>query len=101
MNNRIELNEKLKEILGSGYIYFQPPESVKMVYPCIVYSLDNIDTKYAGDKPYVNTKRYIITIIDKDPDSKIPGKMLFLPMCRFNRNYTANNLNHWVFNLYF
>lgn len=101
MNNRIELHEKLKVILGSDFVYFQPPESVKMTYPCIVYALDSVDTKYADDKPYLNERRYSVTIIDKDPDSIIPDKLLVLPMCSFNRMYTADNLNHWVFTLYF
>ena len=101
MNNRIKLHEKLVNILGSRYVYFQPPETIKMVYPCIIYKLNNIDTLHADDKPYINTNNYLITIIDKDPDSIIPNKLFNLPMCRFDRTYTLDNLNHWVFNLYF
>ena len=101
MNSRIDLHEKLRIILGSNFVYFQPPESIKMTYPCIVYALDSVHTRHADDKPYLKSKRYILTIIDKDPDSIIPDKMLTLPMCGFNRMYTADNLNHWVFNLYF
>lgn len=101
MSSRLELHNELTKILGSGFAYFQPPESVKMTYPCIVYSLDNINTKHADDKPYVKTKRYSVMIIDKDPDSEIPDRMLTLPMCSFNRFYTVDNLNHWVFSLYF
>lgn len=101
MNSRIKLHEELKTLIGSSYVYFQPPESVKMTYPCIVYGLDNIDVKHANDKTYLNTKRYNITVIDKNPDSIIPDKLLLLPMCSFDRFYTADNLNHWVFTLYF
>ena len=101
MNSRLELHEELKVILGSGFVYFQPPESVRMTYPCMVYSLDHIAVNHADDKPYRNTKRYSVTIIDKDPDSGIPDRMLVLPMCSFDRFYTADNLNHWVFHLYY
>ena len=37
MKTRYELHEFLCEILGSRNVYFQPPESVKMKYPAIVY----------------------------------------------------------------
>lgn len=101
MSKRVELHEKLVEILGSRLVYFQPPETVRIAYPCIIYSLDRIDMKYANDKPYFSRKRYNITIIDKDPDSELPDKIKSLPLCSFNRFYTATNLNHWVFTLYF
>ncbi len=101
MNDRIELHEELKAILGSGLVYFQPPESVRMTYPCIVYSLDDVDMKHADDRPYLNTKRYKVTVIDKDPDSGIPDALMILPLCSFNRFYTVDNLNHWAFDLYY
>ena len=40
MGTRIELQLKLEEILGSRHVYFQPPASIKMTYPAIVYELD-------------------------------------------------------------
>lgn len=101
MDSRLELHEKLVAILGSRNVHFQPPETSKMTYPCVIYELDNIDTKHADDVPYLATKRYSVTIIDEDPDSEIPDKLLILPLCSFNRAYTADELNHWVFNLYF
>lgn len=41
--SRIDLQYLLENILGSRHVYFQPPETVKMNYPAIVYSLDGID----------------------------------------------------------
>lgn len=99
MNDRIALHEKLVDILGSNYVYFQPPESIRMTYPCIVYQLDAIRTRHANDEPYTNTKRYQVTVIDKDPDSEIPDRMLSLPYCGFSRFFIHDNLNHWVFTL--
>lgn len=46
--------------------YFQPPESIKMNYPAIVYSLDDIDKTYANDGVYLSNRRYAVTVIDKD-----------------------------------
>ena len=101
MGQRLELQELLKVILGSDHVYFQPPANVQMQYPSIVYSRDNSDTEFAGNKPYRYTQRYQVTVIDRDPDSGIPNKVAALPMCTHNRFYTADNLNHDVFNLYF
>lgn len=31
-------------------VYFQPPESVKLLYPCIVYKRSAGDTRFADNK---------------------------------------------------
>lgn len=72
-----------------------------MQYPCIVYRRDNSETLFAGNNPYRYVKRYQVTVIDKDPDSGIPDSLATLPMCTFERFYTADNLNHDVFNIFF
>ena len=101
MGTRIQLQSLLETLLESRNVYFQPPPSVKMKYPCIVYSLSDIDTKFADNNPYSNSRRYQLTAIDPNPDSTIPDKLALLPMCIFDRSYTADNLNHYVFNIYF
>lgn len=98
---RLELQTILKDILGSDNVYFQPPNGLQIKYPCIVYSRDDAKTEFANDKPYTYTKRYQVTVIDKNPDSDIPDKVALLPMCSFNRFFTADNLNHDVFTLFF
>lgn len=72
-----------------------------MEYPCIVYKRDMARTQFAGNRPYRFTQRYMVTIIDRNPDSLIPAKVRGLPMCLFSRHFVANNLNHDVYNLYF
>lgn len=102
MASRLNLHEEFCDILGHRRVYFQPPASVKMSYPCIRYSLGNVDAKKADDINYKNTKRYEIVVIDPDPDSDIYEKILaHFPMCSFDRPYVADNLNHWVLNLYY
>ena len=101
-NRRLLLDDIFRtQILGSNNVYFQPPESVKMRYPAIKYSLDNVQNTYADDLPYLSAKRYKVTIIDRDPDSLLPGLMNSLPFCRMDRWYAADNLNHWVFTIYY
>ena len=49
MTRRNELHEKFCDLLGSRNVYFQPPESVRLVYPCIIYRLGNFNVKHADD----------------------------------------------------
>lgn len=101
MAQRLELQTILEGLLGTNNVYFQPPANVQMVYPCIIYKRDTARTLFAGNTPYRYTKRYLITVIDQDPDSEIPDKIAALPMCIFDRHYAANHLNHDVFSLFF
>lgn len=72
-----------------------------MTYPCIVYSRERTDTKFADNSPYNNTNRYQITIIDLDPDSTIRDEVAKLPMTLHDRSYVSDGLNHDVYNTYF
>lgn len=101
MARRLELQKLLVSLLGSSNVYFQPPPSLKMSYPCIVYKRDSMDTKFANNHPYNTKKRYQLTVIDPDPDSDIHELVAQLPMCSYERFFTADNLNHDVYNLYF
>jgi hypothetical protein len=101
MAPRLQLQTLLEALLGSRHVYFQPPPTVKMEYPAIVYSRSHIETNFADNKPYKNKKRYQVTIIDRDPDSDIHEKVAALPLCSYDRFFTADNLNHDVFNLFF
>lgn len=101
MAPRVDLQVLLEAALGTAYVYFQPPTNVVMTYPCLVYKRDAADTKFADNKPYGHRKRYQVTLIDKNPDSGVYDKLAALPMCRFDRHYTADNLNHDVFTIFF
>jgi hypothetical protein len=101
MASRLELQTTLEALLGSKNVYFQPPESVKMSYPAIVYAREKFNTEYADNVLYRLTHAYNVTLIDKNPDSEFVDKIAALPMCQFDRHYAADNLNHDVFILYF
>jgi hypothetical protein len=101
MGERTDLQDLLETIMGSGQVYFQPPTTVRMTYPCIVYRRSNGDTKFANNKPYHYEQRYEVTLIDRDPDSVIIKELASLPQCVFDRHFVADNLNHDVFVMYF
>ena len=99
MAPRLQLHELLKSFVD--HVYFQPPENIELEYPCIIYKRDFAETEFADNRPYNHVLRYMVTVIDRDPDSDIPGQVASLPRCLFNRFYTADNLNHDVFNVFF
>lgn len=101
MAPRLQLQSLLEGLLGTDKVYFQPPANVLLTYPCIIYKRDYTQTIFATNNPYRHTIRYQVTVIDTNPDSAIPEKVGALPMCLFDRFYTADNLNHDVFNLFF
>ena len=101
MGNRLDLHELLCNILGSRNVYYQPPASIQMKYPAIVYSRDNVFNRHGDNIPYMQSVSYQVTVIDKDPDSMIVSDISKLPYCRFNRHFTSDNLNHDVFTLYY
>ena len=101
MDRRLELHQILTDILGSKNVYFQPPASVHLKYPCIIYQYETGDTQFADDLPYIFVRKYQIQVIDPNPDTEIPDKIARLPRCLNDRNYTADNLNHYTFNIYY
>lgn len=101
MGQRLQLQTLLEALLGSRNVYFQPPPSKDLQYPCIVYNRQSVDTKHASNKPYSRKTRYQVTVIDRNPDSTIHEKIGALPMASYDRFFTADNLNHDVYNLFF
>lgn len=107
MNKRLKLHNLLCNILvcpTSGEnckVYFQPPQTVKMKYPAIVYTISDIKNNFANDTVYKQSHLYSITVIDKNPDSTIADTISKLPTSKFERSYASDNLNHFVFTLFF
>ena len=101
MASRLDLQNKLIELLGNKNVYYQPPESLKIQYPAIIYRKSNISSNHADNMKYSNFTRYEIIVLDKHVDNEVIQKILELPLSSFDRHYTANNLNHDVINLYF
>ena len=101
MANRLDLQAELEELLGSRNVYFQPPASVRINYPAIIYTRSDIDNTFADDSVYMQSHFYEVTVIDEDPDSKIVDAVSKLPTCRFSRHFTSENLNHDTFIIYY
>jgi len=97
--SRLDLQSLLETITPN--VYFQPPDNLQIQYPCITYQRYIAKTTFADNIPYAYSERYQVTVIDRNPDSDIPGKLKSLPMCTKNRFFVVNNLNHDVYDLYY
>ena len=101
MQMRMELQTLLEEIQTvaneTPHVYFEPPESVKMVYPCFVYSFSGYSTVGADDAVYLESEEYNVTYITKKADPVIPKALKDLNHVTFDRRYVAENLHHFVF----
>lgn len=105
-DQRDELHRILSEIKGIVKVYYQPPSSEKLKYPCLIYGLEGYDTRYASNRRYLSMPRYQLTLIDYNPESIIHKHLLDLNNAngcyvKFNRYFTSDNLNHWAYDLYF
>lgn len=97
MKDRSDLHDILVNVLGNDNVYYQPPASISMTYPCIVYKRDGGVTNFSDNIPYNHTRRYMVTVISKDPDLDVFDKMLNLETCRIERTFTSNGLHHAVY----
>lgn len=94
LHTRHELHAALVEALGSNYVYYQPPASTKLHYPCIVYSRNDFNTKHADNKPYKLFPYYTVTVISAIPDDPISKQVAQLSTATPGRCYMADNLYH-------
>ena len=101
-DRRIELQGKLEEILGSENVYFQPPENVKLKYPCFVYERSSIETRPADNFAYHGRVRYRLTVISYDPDlpwyDSLIGSFQYIS---YSNHMGKDSLNNDTYDLYY
>lgn len=101
MGTRLELQTKFEEFLGSRNVYYQPPETLKIDYPCIIYNRSDILNINADDMHYNNRTCYTVIVVDKTPDNPVISKILEMPYTSYDRYYKSDNLNHDVLRVYY
>lgn len=97
---RIKFHQKLVSILGSNNVYFQPPENLKISYPCFIYNRVSMKTLRANNSVYKVYIPYQLTYISKTNDMKLLTDVLSIPYCEHSRSYVSDNLYHDVYNVY-
>lgn len=95
---RLWLEKVLEDVLGTRNVYFQPPSSIQMSYPCIVYSYEDLVSIHANNAGYIDRDRYTVTLITKDPmPEETLEKLNNIPYTSFDRHYASENLHHFAF----
>lgn len=101
MGTRQELQELLEQLLDSKNVYYQPPASMHIEYPAIVYSKSKIETTKADNSSYLMHTRYDVIVVDRRPDNPVIKELLTLPLCSYDRQYKTDNLYHDSLTLYY
>ena len=101
MERRIELQQILLDIPGIKGVYFNPPPTIKMSYPCIRYKFASENVVYAANCKYKTEMRYSLVVIDPNPESSIAKAVMALPYSRLETTYAADNLSHFQFTLFY
>lgn len=100
MTKRLELDAKFREICKN--VYFQPPETMKMTYPCIVYFKTSVPIGYANNYVYKYNQGYTVTYIDKNPDSEVPFTILkSFQKAKIDSFYKSEGLNHTKLTIFY
>jgi hypothetical protein len=97
--SRLQLHSLLTGL--TEHVYFQPPPNDQMQYPVHLVFTGWTSADHANNELYRHAKQYQVTVVDRDPDSILPDQVEALPLCAFVRAFPADDLNHWVFDLYF
>lgn len=102
MGSRLKLHEELCAALGSRRVYYQPPSSCKLVYPCIVYSDARNEEIRADNQLFAIRHRYDLTLMELEADSALKDKLtMAFPMCSHERSYRFDELYHNTFTLFY
>ena len=96
---RIRLSDVLNALCPN--VYFQPPGGHKLKYPCIVYSLKDLVPRYANNNVYSLESEYDLQYITRDPDDSVIRKIAMIPSCRMNSSFSADNVHHYQYSLYY
>lgn len=92
---RVDLHEYLKTI--SQNVYYQPPSTLVMKYPAIVYTKDKYIKLKAKHGVFTS---YKVTVIERNPDSNVPTKLLSNEKVHHLNSYVYDGLYHDVFTIY-
>lgn len=98
---RVEFRDKLRSLKEGVHTYFQPPSSVRITYPCFIYSREVGRTIRADDRRYGYAEGYEVIYITTDPDTDVPQKVMdAFTYCSDGKPYITDGLYHYPFTIY-
>jgi len=95
-NSVLTVHSYLASLFPTVTLYFQPPETLKLTYPCIIYSIENIFTRHADNRPYKIKNRYSLMLITRTLDETLNDILLSIESARFERLFIGENLYHFI-----
>lgn len=99
--NRLHLRDLLIRVMEDAgeepNLYYQPPESIHLNYPCIIYQLKGLDSTYANDNPYIQKVSFEATYITRSSTSSVITNLGKLSCSKFDRYFVTDNLHHYVY----
>ena len=97
--SRLDLDAKLKAVTQKHgmKLYYQPPASLKITYPCVVYEGTGTRSVRADNGHYILFRRYNITFITKKEDPGFIKEILgSINYGSIDREFISDNLYHTV-----
>lgn len=91
------------ESTNTGKVYFQPPSSVQLNYPCWVVERSKVYQPKANDKTYLFRPGYkciFMNCEEPDPDVLYEISRRY-ENCHYQNHYVKDNINHDVFLIYY
>ena len=93
---RTSLQSELESICGTN-VYFQPPETLTLKYPCVIYQIIDSPSVYADGIKYKQAIKFQIMYVTKKAVDDVVDKILRNPFFNFQRFFASAGLNHYVF----
>lgn len=99
MDHRRQLQTTLEAIDGVKKVYFDPPVSTKLEYPCIKFSLNRRTATYADNTKYLKGEQFVVIFITRDVISAtaVLDQLEELPFMSWDRGYVTEGLHHYVY----
>lgn len=102
------IQSSLKE-LGIPYVYFEPPENVRLQYPCAVFKRGTNSSRNADNRVYKLDNSYDLTYISRVPDDQMSNIIMVgdathkppFRKLRHIRHYVADGMHHDQYKLYY
>lgn len=80
-------------------LYFRPPSSLMITYPCVIYDLKVVDVRHSDNQVYSDGERYEVSYITSTQDDRNWTRLRDIPGSRWIRNFNKENLYHHIFEI--
>lgn len=102
MDDRLKLQLILESIDPKAKVYYQPPSSLSIVYPCMIYKDAPSHINRASDGLYRYVRCYELSYISKSPNMEISKEILSrFNYSKMNSSYVSDGLIHSIFTIYY